>query len=141
MRSVRACRTGTVAAVIAWKLAALALLPVALCCQAVMSAEGTATPACCEGGEHGAMCPMKRGARTGETAAARDVPDQPRMIGCNSLDDALIGLVSLTGFTPDVYELTSHLSVGDRIAAIRYASASLSGGPSPPPPRAPDSAA
>lgn len=133
MRSVRACRTGTVAAVIAWKLAALALLPAALCCQAMMAAEETTAHACCEGGEHGAMCPMKRAAR----ADAKDtVPDAPRMIGCNSLDDALVGLVGLTGFTPDAFELTSHLSGSERIADVRYASASLAGGPAPPPPRA-----
>ena len=49
MRSVRALRSGAIAAVIAWKLAALALLPAALCCQAVMAADDTAVPACCEG--------------------------------------------------------------------------------------------
>lgn len=133
MRCVRTCRTGTVAAVIAWKLVALALLPAALCCQAMMVAERTTAPACCEGGEHGAMCPMKRAASADAKHAA---PDAPRMIGCNSLDDALIGLVGLTGFTPDTFELTSHLSGSERIADVRYASAPLAGGPAPPPPRA-----
>ena len=101
---MRSVRTGTIAAVIAWKLAALALLPAALCCRAVMAADGTAVPACCDGDEHGAMCPMKRGAGTEETGAAQD---QPRMAGCNSLDDALIGLLSLTGFTPDSFDLAA----------------------------------
>ena len=91
MRSVRTFRTGTVAAVIVWKVAALAVLPAALCCQAVMVADGAAVPACCAGGEHGAMCPMKRAPGSDRDA---DAPQNlPRMIGCSSLDDALIGLL------------------------------------------------
>ena len=133
MRAVRTFRTGTVAAVIAWKLAALAVLPAALCCQAVMVADGAAAPACCEGGEHGAMCPMKRGDRTEETDPTRG---QPRMIGCSSLDDALIGLLSLTGFTPDAFEWAAAPGRLERIAQPRYAAVSLVGAPSPPPPRA-----
>ena len=133
MRSARAFRSGTVAAVIAWKLAALALLPVALCCQAVMAADGTAVPACCEGGEHGAMCPMKRGGRADESDAGQQ---QPRMLGCNSLDDALIGMVGLSGFTPDTFELASDALSGARVAETRYRAGSLAVAPSPPPPRA-----
>ena len=133
MRAVRTFRTGTVAAVIAWKLAALAVLPAALCCQAVMAAEGAAVPACCEGGEHGAMCPMKRGGGAEETDSTRG---QPRMIGCSSLDDALIGLLSLTGFTPDAFEWAAAPGRLERIAQPRYAAVSLVGAPSPPPPRA-----
>lgn len=133
MRSVRALRSGAIAAVIVWKLAALALLPAALCCQAVMAADGTAVPACCEGGEHGAMCPMKHDGRTDESDAARQ---QPRMLGCNSLDDALIGMVGLTGFTPDKFELASDPLNGVRVAEIRYRAGSLAVAPSPPPPRA-----
>lgn len=131
--SLRPFRTGTVAAVIAWKLAALALLPVALCCQAVMAADGTAAPACCEGGEHGAMCPMKRGGPTDDTDAGQE---QPRMLGCNSLDDALIGMVGLTGFTPDTFELASDALSGARVAETRHSAGSLAVAPSPPPPRA-----
>ena len=133
MRSVRALRSGAVAAVIAWKLAALALLPAALCCQAVMAADGTAAPACCEGGEHGAMCPMRHDGRTDESDAGRQ---QPRMLGCNSLDDALIGMVGLTGFTPDKFELASDPLNGVRVAETRYRVGSLAVAPSPPPPRA-----
>ena len=134
IRPGRTFRTGTVAAVIAWKLAALAVLPVALCCQAVMVADGAAVPACCEGGEHGAMCPMKRAAGSDRDA---DAPENlPRMIGCSSLDDALIGLLSLTGFTPDVFEWAAVPGRLERIAELRYAAASLVGAPSPPPPRA-----
>lgn len=134
MRAVRTFRTGAVAAVIAWKLAALAVLPAALCCQAVMVADdGAAVPACCEGGEHGAMCPMKKGGRTGETDPARE---QPRMIGCSSLDDALVGLLGLTGFTPDAFEWAAAPGRLERIAQSRYAAVSLVAAPSPPPPRA-----
>ena len=133
MRSVRAFRRGTVAAVIVWKLAALALLPAALCCRAVLVADGTGAPACCEGGEHGAMCPMKRGGRTEETDAAQD---QPRMVGCNSLDDALIGMLSLTGFTPEVFGFASDTSSSEPVAELGYTTVSLIDPPSPPPPRA-----
>ena len=139
MRSVRALRTGTIAAVIAWKLVALALLPAALCCRAVMVADGTAAPVCCEGGEHGAMCPMKRG-RTEQAGAVDDHPraaeNQPRMVGCNSLDDALLGLLSLTGCTPDAFDLAADPAHVDRVTDTRYAAASFAGAPSPPPPRA-----
>ena len=133
MRSVRAFRRGTVAAVIVWKLAALALLPAALCCRAVMVADGTGAPACCEGDEHGAMCPMKRGGRTEETDAAQA---QPRMVGCNSLDDALIGMLSLTGFTPEVFGFASDTSSSEPVAELGYTTVSLVDPPSPPPPRA-----
>ena len=92
MRSVRTLRTGTVA-VVAWKLAALALLPAAFCCQAVLAGDGGALP-CCEGKDHGDFCPLKRAAHPGAS-------DGPRMQTCDSFDDALIGLLSLTGFTPE----------------------------------------
>lgn len=133
MHSVRTLRTGTVAAVIAWKLGTLAVLPAALCCQAMMVADGAATPACCEGGEHGAMCPMKHGGHTEETDATRE---QPRMMGCNSLDNALLGLIGLTGLTPDVFEWTARPRSLERIAEFRCVAASLADAPSPPPPRA-----
>ena len=126
-------RTGTIAAVIAWKLVALALLPTALCCRAVMVADGADVHACCDGGEHGAMCPMKRGGRTEEKHAAQE---QPRLAACNSLDDALVGLLSLTGFTPDSFDLSvDPLAVG-RVRDSRQAADSFDGIPSPPPPRA-----
>ena len=131
MRSVRPFRTGTVTAVIAWKLTVLALLPAALCCRAAMAADGTAVPACCEGGEHGAMCPLKRG-----HADETDPPDQPRMAGCNDLDDALIGLLGLTGFTPDSFELTTDSAAAGRVGDRGQAADSFVGLLGPPPPRA-----
>ena len=93
MRSVRTLRTGTVAAVVVWKLAALALLPAAFCCQAVLAADGGVRP-CCEGRDHGDFCPLKRAAHPGAS-------DGPRLQTCDAFDDALIGLLSLTGFTPE----------------------------------------
>lgn len=134
MRSVRAFRRGTVAAVIVWKLAALALLPAALCCRAVLVADGTGAPACLRRRRaRRAMCPMKRGVRTEETDAAQA---QPRMVGCNSLDDALIGMLSLTGFTPDVFGFASDPSSSEPVAELGYTTVSLVDPPSPPPPRA-----
>ena len=132
MRSVRSLRTGTIAAVIAWKLTVLALLPAALCCRAAMAADGSTVPACCEGGEHGAMCPLKRGhADEGDAA-----PEQPRMAGCDSLDDALIGLLGLTGFTPDSFDLSADPTVAGRVGDLRPAADSFVGLLGPPPPRA-----
>ena len=131
---MKSLRTGTIAAVIAWKLAALALLPAVLCCRAVMAgAYGTAVLACCEGDEHGAMCPMKRGARTEETGGAED---QPRMAGCDSLDDALIGLLSLTGFTPDSFDLAPDPAALGHVRVSRQVADSFDGNLRPPPPRA-----
>ena len=132
MRCVRTCRTGTIAAVIAWKLTLLALLPAALCCRAAMAADGTQIHACCEGGEHGAMCPMKRG-RTDETGPP---PEQPRMAGCDFLDDALIGLLGLTGFTPDSFELSVEPAAIGRVSDGRQAADSFVGLLGPPPPKA-----
>ncbi len=132
MRSVRPFRTGTVAAVIAWKLTVLALLPAALCCRAAMAADGTAAHACCEGGEHGAMCPLKLG-HDDETDPP---PEQPRMAGCNAFDDALIGLLGLAGFTPDSFELTADPAAAGRVADGGQAADSFVGLLGPPPPRA-----
>ena len=124
-------RTGAVVAVVAWKLAALALLPAALCCRAVLTAGGAAVPACCEGGEHGAACPMKR-AGTEETGAA---PDQPRMAGCDSPDDALIALLSLTGFTTDSFDWSADPAAVGGVFDRRRAAVSFDGLLALPPPR------
>lgn len=134
MRSVRTLRTGTVAVVMAWKLAALALLPVAFCCQAAMAAADGAVHACCEGGEHGALCPMKRTGRDDRDADPQD--GRPRLVGCDSLDDALVGLLGLTGFTPGAVGWTAGLDPLERLAEARSAAASPAGAPSHPPPRA-----
>ena len=134
MVSIRTFRTATAAAVIAWKLAALTLLPVALCCQAVMAADAGAAPACCAGGEHGAACPMKLAAGDGRDADAQE--PRSRMVGCNSLDDALVGLLGLTGFTPDAFEWRTAPDPLGRVIEAHPAAISLAGAPSPPPPRA-----
>ena len=132
MRSVRTCRAGTIAAVIVWKLTVLALLPAALCCRAAMAVDGAGVHACCEGGEHGAMCPLKRG-HADEGGAA---PEQPRMAGCDSLDDALIGLLGLTGFTPDSFELSVEPAATGRPDDGRRTADSFRGLLGPPPPKA-----
>ena len=132
MHSLRHLRAGTVAAVVAWKLAALALLPAALCCQAVMVADAGAVPVCCQGGEHGAMCPMKR-AVAAETGGDRS---ESRIVACDSRDGALIGLLSLTGFTPDAFDLAHDPGPVDRVAEAHHSVLSFDGAPTPPPPRA-----
>ena len=129
---MRALRTRTVVAVLAWKLAALALLPAALCCRAILAADGSAVPACCEGGDHGAACPLNRAAES----PAGDEKGQPRMMGCGSLEDALLGLLSLTGFTPDE---TARLTAPEALGLLASSGASaVSFAPTPPlpPPRA-----
>lgn len=129
---MRALRTRTVVAVLAWKLAALALLPAALCCRAVLVADGSEVPACCEGSEHGSMCPLKRAAESATDARE----DQPRMMGCASLDDALLGLLNLTGFTPDE---TARLAVPTAIGLLASpgdSAASFFRTPPSPPPQA-----
>lgn len=133
MRAVRTCRTGMAAAVIAWKLAALALLPAALCCRAVLIADETGVPVCCEGGEHGAACPMS--GRAGRADGTDAAPDTPRLVGCPSLDDALVAMLGLSGFTPDRFELASDPLSADAVAEHRYTAVSLTDSPAPPPPR------
>ncbi|MXY24832.1 MAG: hypothetical protein F4Y45_09960 [Acidobacteria bacterium] len=137
MGSLRNLRAGTVAGVIAWKLTALALLPAALCCQATLIAAESLP--CCEGESHGAMCPMDKSPNRAAHASGgpeTGQPGQARMIGCNSLDDALIGLVGLTGFTPDAFALAADPAVTGRVVPTHDAAASFAGAPHAPPPRA-----
>ena len=129
---MRALRARTVVGVLAWKLAALALLPAALCCRAVLVADGSAVPACCEGSEHGSMCRLKRAAESATDAGE----DQPRMMGCGSLDDALLGLLGLTGFTPDETARLAAPAAGGLLASLRDSVASFVRTPPSPPPRA-----
>lgn len=128
MRSVRTLRTGAVAAVVAWKLAALALLPAAFCCQAVLDADGGVLP-CCEGKDHGDFCPLKRAAHPGAS-------DGPRMQTCDSFDDALVGLLSLTGFTPESSAAPAAPDVSGRPLETGGAVTPFHRTPPSPPPRA-----
>ena len=57
------------------------------------------------------------------------------MLGCNSLDDALTGLVSVTGFTPDAFTLADDPAVAGRIVPSHDAASSFAGVPHAPPPR------
>ena len=127
-----ALRTRTVVAVLAWKLAALALLPAALCCRAVLAADGSAVPACCDGGEHGSMCPLQRAAESATDAGE----DRARMMGCGSLEDALLGLLNLTGFTPDETERLAAPAAAGLLASAGDSAASFVRTPPSPPPRA-----
>ena len=131
MDPMRALRSRTVVAVLAWKLAALALLPAALCCRAVLVAEGSAMPACCEGGDHGAMCPLKRAAQP----AAGDDEGRPRMVGCGSLEDALLGLFTQAGFTPDESARLAAPAALGVLASPAESAASFARTPPSPPPR------
>ena len=128
MRLVRALRTGTVTGVIVWKLAALALLPAAFCCQAMLDADG-GKRACCDGKDHGDFCPLSKSIPSGPS-------DSPRLQTCESLDDALLGLLSLTGFTPESTELQSRLIESGRMMAVAGFAISFEYAPPSPPPRA-----
>ena len=127
MRLVRALRTGTVTGVIAWKLAALALLPAAFCCQAMLAAGG-ALP-CCSGDGHGDYCPLKQ-------AAPAAPQDGPKLQTCESPGDALLGLLSLTGFTPETSDPQTRLAESGRAVQSTYSTSSLAQEPLAPPPRA-----
>ena len=127
MQAVRSLRSGTVAGVIAWKLTALALLPAAFCCQAVLDAD-SGTRACCDGKDHGDFCPLQR-------ANPSPASDNPRLQTCESFDDALIGLLSLTGFTPETSEPHAALDESGRIVHSAYSANSLYRTPASPPPR------
>lgn len=127
MHLVRAFRNGTVAGVIAWKLVALALLPAAFCCQAVLAADGSL--ACCKGTDHGAYCPLKQASRGGPQ-------DTPQLQTCETSDDALLGLLSLTGFTPEAAEPLASLDAGALLPAAAAYAASFDRIPPSPPPRA-----
>ena len=76
-------RSGTVAGVIAWKLTALVLLPIVL----------SAT----------AGCPLGRQAVTHEVHADQQVPvdTSATLVPCDSFEDSLLTLLSLTGFVSE----------------------------------------
>ena len=128
MHLVRALRTGTVTGVIVWKLVALALLPAAFCCQAVLNADGGGR-ACCDGKEHGDFCPLSKSRGSGPS-------DVPQLQTCDSLDDALLGLLSLTGFTPESAEAQAELAASGRTTPVADSANSLDRAPPSPPPRA-----
>lgn len=127
MQAVCSLRNGTVAGVIAWKLTALALLPAAFCCQAVLDAD-SGTRACCDGTDHGDFCPLRQ-------ANPSPAPDNPRLQTCESFDDALIGLLSLTGFTPEASEPQAALDESGGFVHGTYSVNSLYRTPASPPPR------
>lgn len=127
MHLIRALHTGTVTGVVAWKLAALAILPAAFCCQAVLAADGQ--PACCDGKDHGDYCPLNQPDRNGS-------PDGPQLQTCASPDDALLGLLGLTGFTPETADPQVTLDAGGRAVPSTYPTSTLDLEPVAPPPRA-----
>ena len=128
MHVVRTLRTGTVTGVIVWKLAALALLPAAFCCQAVLNAED-GSRACCAGKDHGDFCPLSESSRSGPA-------DGPRLQACESFDDALLGLLGLTGFTPESSDLQPGLAASGRSVPVADSALSFDRTPPSPPPRA-----
>ena len=128
MHLVRTLRTGAATGVIAWKLIALALLPAAFCCQAMLAADGTL--ACCKGTDHGAYCPLQQAARDASSH------DGPQLQTCETSDDALLGLLSLTGFTPESAAPLASLDVGAVQPPAGDSGASLHPTPPSPPPRA-----
>jgi len=132
---MRRVRPGTVAGVLVWKLVALALLPAALCCQAVAVADGT-VPACCEGGHEGAACPLALKIRSYDDHDRQATHDKnPAIAGCELLDDALLEMVSLTGFIPQAVEFSVPLAESGAVAMSFQGESMFGVGPLLPPPR------
>jgi hypothetical protein len=127
MYIIRRLRAGTVIAVIAWKLTVLAMLPAAICCQAMAIPDGEADHACCADGHHGAACPLKTG--------GSETRDLRQLQSCDSLDDALVGLLGLIGDVPETCDLTGELTVRDRLGDGAGSVLSLGVSPNAPPPR------
>ena len=153
MHLVRLSRGATVIAVVVWQLAALVLLPAALCCHAAMAhVDGEEVPACCKGAHEGAACPMNRGSGAehapgmdhgkarhtahGEAEAdhARSSDPVPRLHGCHLLDDALIALAGLAGLTSETFQLTRDPAAAERLRDTRASLVSLHEPPATPPP-------
>lgn len=139
MGSIRVRLTPAVAGVLAWKLTALALLPAAFCCRAALDADRGAQ-ACCQGKDHGAFCPLGRaGAPDASDGAAGDAPHDsggPQWRTCESMDDALLGLLGLTGFTPERSTPSAVPAASGKLAPTSSAAASCDETPPCPPPRA-----
>ncbi len=79
---MRALRSRTVAGIVAWKFTALVLLPLMLSVTA--------------------GCPVGRDVLVPLEIAENTLPDQvARITPCDSLEDTLLNLLSLPGFTPE----------------------------------------
>ena len=94
---MRALRSRTVAGIVAWKFTALVLLPLML----------SVTAGCPVGRD--VLVPLEIAENTLPSQAARITP-------CDSLEDTLLNLLSLPGFTPDAGLFPYLLQTRDVIA-------------------------
>ena len=149
---LRLSRGATVVTVIIWQLAALVLLPAALCCHAALAHDGDGdVPACCKGTHDGAACPMNRGSGAehasgmdhgpahGEDAEAdrgQSTAAYGRLHGCHLLDDTLVALSGLAGLTSETFRLAGDPVAAERLPDTRVSLVSLHEPPATPPPRA-----
>ena len=99
-----ALRSRTVAGIVAWKFTALVLLPLML----------SVTAGCPVGRDVAAVTHSETVEDTMPGQAARIIP-------CDSLEDTLLSLLSLPGFTPEA-GLFPHLLESRDVIAMRHAS-------------------
>ena len=94
---MRALRSRTVAGIVAWKFTALVLLPLMLSVTA--------------------GCPVGRDVLVPLEIAENTLPGQAaRITPCDSLEDSLLNLLSLPGFTPEASSFPHLLQSRDVIA-------------------------
>ena len=110
-------RSGTVAGVIAWKLTALVLLPIVL----------SAT----------AGCPLGRQAVTHEVHADQQVPvdTSATLVPCDSFEDSLLTLLSLTGFVSESESLQAKFVSYEMVTVHSPVELNADAVPMPRPPR------
>ena len=93
-------------------------------------------PVCCEGGHEGAACPLARQIRSHDDHDRQATHDnKPAIAGCELLDDALLAMVSLTGFIPQAAELSVPPGESGAVAMSFPGESMFGTGPFLPPPR------
>lgn len=106
------------------------VLPTVLCCQAAAHMSGaTDTHECCEGGKHGAACPL------GKSPTPPD-PGCPVMQSCDTDDGLLMRLLGQVGFLPGPQDTAAgHVVVSNVVTNPGDAPNGFAPNPEPPPPR------
>lgn len=129
MGLTRLARRPTALLVFLFSIASLAVMPTALCCQAITSAAIGEDDVCPHEGVHGEACPMHRPAPSDDDGRLSLEP-------CHSPDPLLAGLLTLTGAMPEHARLDAVQFVGQPLDAEEsIAIDPLSVQPHAPPPR------
>ncbi|MFP6572395.1 MAG: hypothetical protein VB674_07250 [Vicinamibacterales bacterium] len=113
---MKAFRSRTVAGVVAWKFTAMVLLPLMLSVTA--------------------GCPVGRDVVAHDETVEDTTPGQAaRITACDTLDDTLLNLLSLPGFTPEAGLFSLLLQSGDIITFRHPVDLTWDADPLLPPPR------